>query len=206
MIRPPPRRGANAARVTAVWTWAALLLLAFGAHGLGRAAAQDEYYPHAAGTSWTYDSGITQQMSGPSQLDGAAVMVLTHYFEGQPVSEDYLSYGPDGVFTLGSASGGRLLRYDPPLLVYPPAPLEVGATWRSTTDLGAFSITLDAEVLGVRGVQTPAGRFNALQVRQRTLTSTGASTLLDLFFVPGVGVVRFVTQDGSVVDLIERLP
>ena len=173
---------------------------------LGTAVAQPDYYPHGAGKSWTYDSGVTQLMSGPRDFGGVEVMVLTHYLGGVPISEDYLIYAPDGVRTLGSASGGQLLRYDPPLLIYPAAPLAVGSNWRSTTDLGTFTITLDAEVLGLRGIQTPAGRFNALQVRQRTLTNTGASTLLDLFFVPSVGVVRFVTQDGSVVDLIERVP
>ena len=168
------------------------------------ATALANYYPHGDGLRWTYDSGVTQVMSGPRLLDGVEVLVLTHYLDGVPVSEDYLAYGPDGVRSLGTAAAGTLVRFDPPLLVYPPGPLEVGATWRSTTDLGAFSITLDAEVLGVRGIQTPAGRFNALQVRQRTLTSSGASTVLDLFFVPSVGVVRFLTQDGSVIDLIER--
>ena len=173
---------------------------------LSCAAAQAGYYPFGDGMSWTYDSGVTQRMSGPREVDGVSVMVLTHYLEGVPVSEDYLRFGPEGVLTVGSAAAGQRLTYDPPLVIYPPAPLEVGATWRSTTDLGAFTITLDAEVIGLRGIQTQVGRFNALQVRQRTLTSTGASTLLDLFFVPGVGVVRFVTQDGSVIDLIERTP
>jgi hypothetical protein len=173
---------------------------------LSVAWAQPNYYPHDEGMTWTYDSGVTQRMSGPRDVGGITVMVLTHYLEGVPVSEDYLRFGPDGVVTVGTAAAGQRLTYDPPLVVYPAAPLEVGSTWRSTTDLGAFTITLDAEVIGLRGIQTPVGRFNALQVRQRTLTSTGASTMLDLFFVPGVGVVRFVTQDGSVVDLIERTP
>ncbi len=174
--------------------------------GLGLAAAQLEYYPHGEGKSWTYDSGVTQRMSGPRLLDGVEVMVLTHYVDGAAISEDYLVFDAGGVRTLGSATGGQVLRYDPPLLVYPSAPLAVGSNWRSTTDLGPFTITLDAEVVGLRGIQTPAGRFNALQVRQRTLTNTGASTLLDLFFVPSVGVVRFITQDGSVVDLVARTP
>ena len=168
------------------------------------AAAQATYYPHGDGMQWTYDSGVTQVMSGPRLFDDREVMVLTHFLDGVAVSEDYLTYGEDGVHSVGTAASGQVLRYDPPLLVYPPGPLEVGATWRSTTDIGPFSITLDAEVLGVRGIQTPAGRFNALQVRQRTLTSSGASTALDLFYVPGVGVVRFMTQDGSLIDLIER--
>lgn len=166
--------------------------------------AQGEYYPHGDDLRWTYDSGVTQHMRGPHDVDGTSVMVLTHYLDGTPVSEDYLMYGPDGVRSLGTAAGGQVMRYEPPLLIYPAPPLEIGTTWRSTTDLGVFSITLDAEVVALRGIQTPVGRFNALQVRQRTLTSTGASTLLDLFFVPGVGVVRFVTQDGTVVDLIEH--
>ena len=51
---------------------------------------------------------------------------------------------------------------------------------------------------------TPAGRFNALLIRQTSLTSTGGQTVLDLYFVPGIGVVRFVTQDGTIIDLIER--
>ena len=31
-----------------------------------------------------------------------------------------------------------------------------------------------------------------------------AGPLLDIFFVPGVGIVRFATQDGNVIDLIEK--
>ncbi len=182
---------------------ARLLLAACVSLMLAYASGQNDYYPHGDGLRWTYDSGVTQHMRGPHDVDGTSVMVLTHYLEGMPISEDYLVYGPDGVRSLGTAAGGQVLRYDPPLLVYPAPPLEIGATWRSTTDLGAFTITLDAEVVALRGIQTPVGRFNALQVRQRTLTSTGASTLLDLFFVPGIGVVRFVTQDGTVFDLIE---
>ena len=54
------------------------------------------------------------------------------------------------------------------------------------------------------GVATPAGRFNALLIQQTSLTSTGGQTVLELYFVPGVGVVRFVTQDGTIIDLIER--
>ena len=172
---------------------------------LAYATGQNDYFPHGEGLHWTYDSGVTQHMRGPQPFDGTSVMVLTHYLEGMPISEDYLVYGPDGVRSLGTAAGGQVLRYAPPLLVYPAAPLEIGATWRSTSNLGAFAITLDAEVVALRGIQTPVGRFNALQVRQRTFTSTGASSLIDLFFVPGIGVVRFVTQDGTVVDLIEHL-
>jgi hypothetical protein len=176
---------------------ALLLLLA------GTAAAND-YYPASSGMSWTYDSGTTQMMSGPRTIDDFEVMVLTHYLGGVPVSEDYLAFTDDGVYTVATAAGGQVVRYQPPLLVYAAAPLQPGTTWSSTTRIAGIEVTLTAEVVGLRGVQTPAGRFNALQIRQRTITSTGGQTLIDLYLVPGVGVVRFVTQDGTVIDLIDR--
>jgi hypothetical protein len=183
--------------------WAAVGLALALACALSATAFANEYYPHAEGLSWTYSSGETQAMSGPRPWNGLDVWVLTHYLDGVPVSEDYLTYDADGVRTHGTAAGGSVVRYDPPLLIYAAGPLQPGATWSTTTEIGGLSISLSAEVIGLRGVQTPAGRFNALQVRQRTLTSTGGRTLLDLFLVPGVGVVRFVTEDGTMIDLIE---
>lgn len=171
---------------------------------VGAAASAQSYYPAAAGYSWTYSSGETQSMTGPRDLQGRSVMVLTHYLEGVPVSEDYLAYGADGVISYGSASGEQLFPYDPPILVYPAEPLAPGSKWTSTTQLPGFSLTLDSEVVGLRGVATQAGRFNALLIRQTTLTSNGGQTLLDIYFVPTVGIVRFVTQDGTTIDLIEK--
>jgi len=185
-----------AARATA---WLLIVVTA-----LAGSALANGYYPVGDGLSWTYDNGATQVMSGPRLLDDVEVMVLTHYIEGVPVSEDYLVFGPDGVRTLGTAAAGQIVRYHPPLLVYAAAPLQPGSTWTSSTRITGVDVTLSSEVVGLRGVQTPAGRFNALQIRQRTLTSTGGQTLLDLFLVPGVGIVRFVTQDGTVIDLIDR--
>jgi hypothetical protein len=180
--------------------WALALVVVWA---LGAAGRANDYFPSGEGLSWTYSSGETQAMSGPRAWNGLEVMVLTHYLDGVPVSEDYLTFDPDGVRTHGTAAGGAVVRYDPPLLIYAAAPLQPGTTWSTTTEVAGLSISLSAEVVGLRGVQTPAGRFNALQIRQRTLTSTGGRTLLDLFLVPGVGVVRFVTEDGTTIDLIE---
>jgi len=166
-------------------------------------AAAQAYFPAGPGFSWTYSSGETQTLSGPRDMNGVSVWILVHYFEGVPISEDYLEYSEAGVISHGTAAGGQLFPYQPPLQVYPPEPLVPGQKWTSTTNLPGFSLTLDSEVLGLRGVATPAGRFNALLIRQTSLTSTGGQTTLELYFVPGVGVVRFVTQDGTIIDLIE---
>ena len=43
---------------------------------MGQAQA---YYPSESGMSWTYSSGETQLLSGPRELGGQQVMVLTHW-------------------------------------------------------------------------------------------------------------------------------
>lgn len=168
------------------------------------ALARESYHPQRDGLSLTYSNGETQTLSGPREFEGQEVMVLTRYYQGSPISEDYLSYQENGVFFVGTAAGGQTMRYDPPLQLYPAGQLQVGQSWESHSHINGLDITLSAEVLGIRGVETSAGRYNALQVRQITVTDTGARTAMDYFFVPSVGVVRFVTQDGSQIDLIEK--
>ena len=162
------------------------------------------YFPHRDGMSWTYNNGETQTLNGPVEIAGEKVMVLTHLLGGNVISKDYLAYDDAGVFSYGTEAGGQTLLYDPPLTLYAGDRLQVGQGWQSATSVAGFDITLAAEVMGMRGVRTDAGRFNALQVRQRTFTNTGAQTTLDLYVVPGVGVVRFETGDGTVVDLVEK--
>ena len=176
----------------------ALLLLT------GYAFAQEGYYPSSPGLSWTYSNGETQTLSGPSDFGGQSVTVLLHSLQGQPIAEDYLIYDAQGARLLGTAAGGQILSYSPHLTLYPPPPLQVGQSWKSTATVDDLEIALSFEVLGVTGVRTSAGRFNALQIRQQTITSTGGQTFLDLFFVPSVGVVRTVTQDGTQIDMIEK--
>lgn len=195
--------GARSPAGRAGWRLIALLVLLVGL-AAAAAAAPPGYFPSRAGLSWTYSSGETQRLSGPREVDGHQVMVLTHYFNGVPVSEDYLQFSKDGVTTIGTAASGKVTLYSTPLTVYPAPPLKPGMQWQSTTKLPSFDITLSAEVVGVRGVKTEAGRFNALQIRQRTLTSNGGKTVMDLFFVPSIGIVRFVAQDGTTVDLIDK--
>lgn len=170
----------------------------------GFALAKGHYYPNSLGLSWTYDNGETQVITGKRNLNGQDVVVLTHYIEGSPISEDYLAYREDGVFSVGTVVGGQTLLYSPELTVYQGNKLQIGQTWQSTSAFAGFDITLIVEVLGFQGVRTKAGRFNALQLRQTTLTSNGAKTFLDAFFVPSVGVVRFVTEDGTMIDLIDK--
>lgn len=197
--RPPGGCGRGGLRPGARRTLAAILI----ALTLGAAALAQDYHPHRAGQSMTYTNGETQVLSGPRDFGGQQVMVLTHYHQGDAISEDYLVYAPQGVLQVGWAAGGTVMTYSPPLLAFAAGPYQIGTQWQSTTSLSGVTITLSAEVLAMRGVDTPAGRFNAFQIRQVTVTATGGQTVLDAYFVPGVGVVRYVMQDGTVINLLE---
>lgn len=176
-----------------------LLLLLFQ----GLVLAQ-QYHPQQPGFSWTYTNGETQTLSGPREFQGQQVLVLTHWLHGDAVSEDYLVYAPEGVLHVGTAAGGSVLNYDPPLKAFDAGPFQPGSKWQSSSRISGLQLTMSAEVLGSVGVETPAGRFNAFQIRQVTVTSTGGQTVLDAYFVPSVGVVRYVLQDGTVINLLEK--
>jgi hypothetical protein len=171
---------------------------------LSLVSGQEAYYPARDGLTWTYSNGETQMLSGSRDVSGQAASILLKMYGGTAISEDYLVYDANGVRMVGTAANGQLLAYSPVLQVYPASPLQVGQSWKSKASVSGIEISLAGEVLGVRGVETAAGRFNALQIRQQTVTSTGGQTIIEIFFVPSVGIVRFVMQDGTTIDLIEK--
>ncbi|MDR9391478.1 MAG: hypothetical protein RI554_05565 [Trueperaceae bacterium] len=204
------RRPARGRRSVAHRATLALVALAALLQG-GLAAAQAGYYPATPGTTWTYEDGETQRLSAwTSPPDGlaedAVALRRTHALAGVPISEELLVVDAAGVRSYGTAAGGVVTRYDPPLPLFPAPPLTAGATWRGTARAGDLTWTVEGEVVGPRGVRTPAGRFNAVHVRRTVTTSSGARSRVDLFVVPGVGVVRRLTPDGTQVDLLEVGP
>jgi hypothetical protein len=164
-----------------------------------------DYYAVKVGLRWTYSNGEVQEILGTRTVNGKAVLVLTHSSGGRPAQEDFLQATQEGVLLLGSRAGEKLTWYDKPLTVYPASPLENGKRWStSARTADGSTVALSGRVLGSEGVATQAGRFNAFVIRTTVVTSSGASSLTDSYFVPAIGVVRFVSQDGSKVDLTSR--
>ena len=169
------------------------------------AVAQTDYFPFRAGQKWRYSSGETQYISGGKVVAGQKALVLQHSTGGRVSQEDYLLVRADGVFMLGYGAGGAtVVYYSPALQVYPAAPLAVGDRWSSSSLAGKTTVAISSRVIAAEGVSVQGGRFNALVIRSSVTTSTGAASVSDAYFVPGVGTVRYVTQDGSKVDLIGR--
>ena len=168
-------------------------------------AANDSYFPNTPGTQWRYSNGETQQTGKARVIGGVNVVPVGHSVNGKLVSEDYLEYRSDGVYLRGVQAGGKLNWYLPPLQVYPASPLAPGQVWTSVTGSG---LRLSGRVVGTQALRTQSGSYNALVVRSEvaaggTVTGVQKSSTQYAYFVPGLGVVRYQTADGSTVDLLK---
>lgn len=163
---------------------------------VGGPQAWQSYFPFRLGDSWTYDWSTAGTMA-PS---GAAVRTRT--FDGTSFLSDKVGYklvSDDGAYHLytfdqgvlsihSSSEGGRLLYYDPPVVLAAPdmrvgVPLEVthaetGRRW--TTRL-----------LGLEDVTTPMGRFSRCLVISLEMEGPDFSSRATHYFAPYVGQVAY---------------
>jgi hypothetical protein len=177
-----------------------LVVLALGL----TASAQSNYFAFKIGNKWSYSNGEVQTITTQKVVNGMQVVVLAQSLSGTVASETYYQVGPNGVLMVGTRVGGKDYLYNPPLTLYPAPPLTPGMQWSSVGKSPFGTLSFSSRITGSQGVVTPAGRFNALVVQNTVATSSGATTVQNFYFVPGVGIVRIVTQDGGVVDLVSR--
>ena len=169
-----------------------LLLLCGGAQAAGA------YFPSAPATTWRYSSGETQLIGQPTVVRGVSVTPTAHQIDGRTVSEDLLEYRGGGVYLRGVRIGKQVIWYDPALTVYPSSPLTLGQRWESVSG----SLKLSSRVMGNEPLSLKAGNFNTFVIRSDVTAGKTVSTQYS-YFVPGLGVVRYQTAGGQVVDLLK---
>lgn len=167
-------------------------------------AQTKSYYPSTIGMTWSFSNGETQKFIQPQTVKGLRMTTLMHSFGSQIVQLDYLEYSKEGVFLKGSKVGGKLTWYEPKLMLYPPSPITVGLQWKSSAHIDKKNvIEYVGHVVGQEAVVNPAGRFNAFVIRTDIQTSSGAQNTLYTYFVPTLGPVKWVTSDGTSVNLVK---
>ncbi len=168
-------------------------------------AQQGGYFPLKVGMRWVYSSGEIQEYAREDTIFNTKVVVMQRTVKDQLAGEDYLAANGTGVNLVASRSGQQVTRYNPPIIIYPKAPLKVGMQWQSTADIGGGSkITIATQVIGTAGVKIKPGRFNAFIIRSSVYQADGSTATNDLYFVPSVGTVRYVYEDGNTIDLVSR--
>lgn len=170
-------------------------------------SAKNGYFPNATDLSWTYSNGQELRMTGPYELDDYShpIMVIANYMNGQIISEDYMVYDESGVFQLATLlADGELLQYNPPLTLFEGSTLSPGQTWESSTYVNNKEIRTRYEVVRHQGIKTELGRFNTFLIKEQTFTATGAHSELEIYFVPGIGIIRRSSSKGDVTDLVKK--
>ena len=173
------------------------------------AAWAQAYLPFEAGHTWVYSDGMVQKVLERKgewavlEYRKATPSALAEEGRTVPIRRDQLLLR-NGVWILSVELPDGRFPYEPPLFLYP-ARLEVGATWSGRSTFQGQKVALSGRVEGVEGVEVPFGRFNAYRLRLVYTTERGGASLLELFLVPGLGVVRYLTG-GKAVDLVRKAP
>jgi hypothetical protein len=162
-------------------------------------AQQVGYYPGKDGFSWQYSNGEEQMMV--AGIGGT--LVLEHRFHGRNLFGHILRYTPKGVLLEGVVTNNRPSKYDSPLTLYPAPPLYVGQEWGGKARIGGQTTAMIAKVVRVEAIKVPAGRYNAYVIRTSTVVDAGGTSVVENYYVPGVGIVRYVSVDGDTIDLVK---
>jgi hypothetical protein len=149
------------------------------ARAAGRGDLEPNYLPLVIGNEWVYaiESGGTEVQTVDRELlvRGRPAFAITHRIDGGvPILEDYWSNEGGDVFYHGfyRPIEDFGLLYDPPLLVVD-APLSVGATWSTESDLFLLpdSTYFSTETIGFtvqaeEMITVPAGNFLAYDIEE----------------------------------------
>ena len=180
--------------------------LALGVWAVLAFAAAPNYYPHKVGMRWLYTSGEEQALEAIREVSGQQVWELSHTIKGTQRYVEFLRFDEQGVWLLGVDFGTGTQPYDPAIQLYPPAPLRVGLAWSSRVSFRGSTLVVVNKVLRIEGVEVPAGRYNAFVIRSSMTAEGGGANVVDMYFVPGIGIVRYATQDGGQIDLQDFSP
>jgi hypothetical protein len=190
-------------------------------------SAPEQIIPTAEGTSWVYNmteeagpgarladtakreagtlhAAVVYRIHGIRDLDGRKVLEFEMHRAGRITNTDLLAVDEHGVQCWGRVDeGGRLEKLNPPLPIVA-EPIEVGATWDFDANTSDGKIHQHYEIIGRAEITVPAGTFQAFHVRGEQ-TAPGPMTI-DRWFVPGVGIVKDVTETKSESgDMLRRI-
>jgi hypothetical protein len=186
--------------------------------GVAVFSAPDQIIPARPGTAWYYnmieeagpsarlsdesqkESGtlrvpVVYRIQGQRELDGRALLEFEMHRGGRVTTTDLLTVDEHGVQCWARIDeNGGLTKFDPPLPIVA-SPVSVGTTWDFDGETDGAKIHQHYEIVGRADVTTPAGTFHAFHIRAEQ-TEPGPMTI-DRWFVPGVGIVKDVTETKS---------
>ena len=195
--------------------------------GITTMVAAQNYYPTNIGNIWvmesedkterlTYTLEASEESINGKELALLKITTETLGTDSIITEKFFVDFDEDGIklhkfeVELGSAALGVAagILY-PPILFYPLS-LELGDSWKFTTDLevnlvGPITFTSVNTVVVVEQVVTPAGTFeNCLKIRLRTRTDAASISRSTAYqwLAPNFGPVKFENSQDIVYELV----
>ena len=181
-------------------------------------SAPEQIIPVNSGTTWHYnmieeagpaarlaDEGrnevgtvrvpVLYRIHGTREIDGRKVLEFEMHRSGRITTTDLMTVDEKGVQCWARIDEtGQLTKLDPPLQIVA-APVAVGTTWDFDGEPNGTKTHQHFEIVGHAEITIPAGTFRAFHIRGEQ-TLPGPMTI-DRWFVPGLGIVKDVTETRS---------
>ncbi|MFL6515122.1 MAG: hypothetical protein ACJ8M1_08885 [Chthoniobacterales bacterium] len=195
--------------------------------GVAVFSAPEQIIPARPGTAWYYnmieeagpgarlsddsqkEAGtlrvpVVYRIQGQREVDGRALLAFEMHRAGRITNTDLLTVDEHGVQCWARVDeNGQLTKLDQPLPIVA-APITVGTTWDFDGEMDGAKIHQHYEIVGQADVTTPAGTFHAFHIRGEQ-TEPGPMTI-DRWFMPGIGIVKDVTETKSTTgELLRRI-
>ena len=180
--------------------------------GMGGSGSRD-YFPLRTGNSWKYQSTtadgkqsqFTINVLNEEKQNGDTQYLVETVSTFQPIHDWYSK--PNGwvlVHKEEYVKAGTKSEFQPARQLLK-NPLANGDSW-SWKGKGMMGIAIDEtnDVAGPESVSVPAGKFTAMKVTTK-VNQGGASVTKTYWYAPGVGLVKSMTDTGSVRSTTELL-
>jgi hypothetical protein len=143
----------------------------------------------------TLTAPVAYRIQGTKEVDGKKLLVFEMHRAGQITNTDLLTVDEKGVQCWARIDeAGHVIKLDPPQPIVG-SPVAVGTTWDFDGDAAGAKVHQHFEIVGQGDINIPAGTFRAFHIRGEQ-TAPGAMTI-DRWFVPGIGIVKDVTETHS---------
>jgi hypothetical protein len=181
-------------------------------------SAPEQIVPTKQGTTWQYNmieeagpgarlsdeanneagtlrAAVVYRIQGQREVDGRKLLEFEMHRAGRITNTDLLAVDEHGIQCWARVDeAGQLTKLDPPLPIIS-APVSVGTTWDFDGESAGGKVHQHYEIVGRADVKTPAGTFHAFHIRGEQ-NAPGPMTI-DRWFVPGIGIVKDVTETRS---------
>jgi len=143
----------------------------------------------------TLRAPVVYRIQGTRELDGKRLFEFEMHRAGQITNTDLLTVDEQGVQCWARVDDrGQLTKLDPPQPIVA-LPLAVGTTWDFDANVNGSKVHQHYQIVEHSDIDVPAGNFHAFHIRgEQTIPS---SMKIDRWFVPGVGIVKDVTETRS---------